>query len=193
MQPIVQKRVIAALLFLSLARVNAQPAPSCQLGREPGSIQHVVYIQFDNTHLRRDIPEVPSDLEQNPHSYQSDGRVITQVLHESARARSLDDDHRGHTEELGERYKQLNASFGRFAQALLRVSTHALTGDDAKYAELEGKIDSLTDRRDEPAAEIRSALDGAEFDGQPINRWDARRWMEEADRLIDEATDLARR
>jgi len=32
-----------------------------------GPIQHVIYIQFDNTHLRRDIPNVPSDLEQMPH------------------------------------------------------------------------------------------------------------------------------
>ena len=28
--------------------------------------QHVVYIQFDNTHLKRDVPNVPSDLEQIP-------------------------------------------------------------------------------------------------------------------------------
>jgi len=32
-----------------------------------GRIQHVIYIQFDNTHLRRDNPNVPSDLEQMPH------------------------------------------------------------------------------------------------------------------------------
>jgi hypothetical protein len=32
-----------------------------------GPIQHVIYIQFDNTHLLRDRPGVPSDLEQMPH------------------------------------------------------------------------------------------------------------------------------
>ncbi len=31
------------------------------------SIQHVIYIQFDNTHFLRDNPNVPSDLEQMPH------------------------------------------------------------------------------------------------------------------------------
>ncbi|MGH8400743.1 MAG: hypothetical protein ACRESU_06530 [Gammaproteobacteria bacterium] len=32
-------------------------------------IQHVIYIQFDNVHLTRDNPNVPSDLEQMPHLY----------------------------------------------------------------------------------------------------------------------------
>ncbi|HTY79654.1 MAG TPA: hypothetical protein VMI34_17650 [Candidatus Bathyarchaeia archaeon] len=31
-----------------------------------GGIQRVIYIQFDNTHFRRDNPNVPSDLEQIP-------------------------------------------------------------------------------------------------------------------------------
>ena len=38
----------------------------CQLGN---GIKHVVYLQFDNTHLRRDNPNVPSDLEQMPTLY----------------------------------------------------------------------------------------------------------------------------
>jgi len=32
-----------------------------------GQIKHLIYIQFDNTHFRRDNPDVPSDLEQMPH------------------------------------------------------------------------------------------------------------------------------
>ncbi|HVW24751.1 MAG TPA: hypothetical protein VHC69_05245 [Polyangiaceae bacterium] len=39
---------------------------SCQLGNGAGSIQHVIYLQFDNTHLTRDRTSVPSDLEQMP-------------------------------------------------------------------------------------------------------------------------------
>ena len=31
------------------------------------TINHVIYVQFDNTHFRRDNPNVPSDLEQMPH------------------------------------------------------------------------------------------------------------------------------
>lgn len=40
---------------------------SCQLGNRDGRIQHVIYLQFDNTHYRRDRSNVPSDLEQMPH------------------------------------------------------------------------------------------------------------------------------
>lgn len=38
----------------------------CQLNSAKGNIQHVIYIQFDNTHFTRDNPNVPSDLEQMP-------------------------------------------------------------------------------------------------------------------------------
>lgn len=38
----------------------------CQLHSPKGNVQHVIYIQFDNTHFTRDNPNVPSDLEQMP-------------------------------------------------------------------------------------------------------------------------------
>jgi hypothetical protein len=52
-------------------------APGCRLA--PG-IKHVVEIQFDNVHLRRDNPNVPSDLEQMPNLLQfltEDGVLLT--------------------------------------------------------------------------------------------------------------------
>lgn len=39
---------------------------SCQLKSPQGNVQHVIYVQFDNTHFMRDNPNVPSDLEQMP-------------------------------------------------------------------------------------------------------------------------------
>src|SRR5262249_8879149 len=50
---------------MSSAPVGAAQAaqPNCRLGN---GIKHVVQIQFDNVHLRRDNPNVPSDLEQMP-------------------------------------------------------------------------------------------------------------------------------
>jgi hypothetical protein len=36
----------------------------CMLHSDNSRIQHVVYIQFDNVHFRRDVPNVPADLEQ---------------------------------------------------------------------------------------------------------------------------------
>src|SRR5438874_3481960 len=45
-------------------RTTAAAAGTCELGN---GIKHVIYVQFDNTHLRRDNANVPSDLEQMPH------------------------------------------------------------------------------------------------------------------------------
>jgi hypothetical protein len=50
-----------------IGSAHAAPASSCQLNAAQGDIRHVIYIQFDNTHFRRDNPHVPSDLEQMPH------------------------------------------------------------------------------------------------------------------------------
>src|SRR5207302_1561356 len=50
------------------------------LGGAHNKIKHVIYIQFDNTHFRRDIPNVPSDLEQMPHLLnfiRSNGTLLT--------------------------------------------------------------------------------------------------------------------
>jgi len=58
----------------------AVPTGSCQLQSSNGQIQHVIYVQFDNTHLRRDLPNVPSDLEQMPNLLnfiKSNGTLLT--------------------------------------------------------------------------------------------------------------------
>ena len=53
----------------SAAQVSttATTESSCQLNSPGGQIQHVVYLQFDNTHYLRDNSSVASDLEQMPH------------------------------------------------------------------------------------------------------------------------------
>src|SRR5215470_18448625 len=60
----------AAVPLLLAAAISSAPVgaaqaaqPNCKLGN---GIKHVVQIQFDNVHLRRDNPNVPSDLEQMP-------------------------------------------------------------------------------------------------------------------------------
>src|SRR5712664_1789871 len=61
---------VMVAVLLAPAGASAAPAAgvsSCQLKSPKGNIQHVIYIQFDNTHFRRDNPNVPSDLEQMPH------------------------------------------------------------------------------------------------------------------------------
>src|ERR1700758_2460607 len=57
----------AALTIGTRAATSTTATTSCQLNSPKGNIKHVIYIQFDNTHFRRDNPNVPSDLEQMPH------------------------------------------------------------------------------------------------------------------------------
>jgi len=72
--------VLAAMLLVTLLGVgglatlrnprqaaHAAAPRGCTLNSAQGSIKHVIYIQFDNTHFTRDNPNVPSDLEQMPH------------------------------------------------------------------------------------------------------------------------------
>ena len=56
---------IAALIAIPAAGTGVASAATCDLG-PGGAIKHVIYIQYDNTHLTRDNPNVPSDLEQVP-------------------------------------------------------------------------------------------------------------------------------
>lgn len=55
--------VALGVVFLSTASQTA--SATCQLSAN-GKIKQMVYIVFDNLHLRRDNPNVPSDLEQMP-------------------------------------------------------------------------------------------------------------------------------
>ena len=59
-------RILALSFLLPLVRVSA-PAAVCPLNPSGAQVQHVIYVQFDNTHFTRDNPNVPSDLEQMPH------------------------------------------------------------------------------------------------------------------------------
>src|SRR5215813_7116259 len=55
------------LLGAALLVGGSQTASAaCQLNSPGGQIKRVVHIVFDNVHLRRDNPNVPSDLEQMP-------------------------------------------------------------------------------------------------------------------------------
>jgi hypothetical protein len=57
--------VCAALTTCAVVATSASATSTCSLG-PGGSIHHVVYVQFDNQHLARDVANVPSDLEQTP-------------------------------------------------------------------------------------------------------------------------------
>ena len=66
--------LVAVCLAVAVAGAGASgstPAASaangCQLKSQDGAIEHVIFIDFDNTHLTRDNPNVKSNLEQMPH------------------------------------------------------------------------------------------------------------------------------
>src|SRR6266496_3423996 len=70
-------------LPFSQTSVSAHTATngSCLIHSAKGNLQHVIYVQFDNTHFARDNPNVPSDLEQMPHLLNfltSGGTLLTQ-------------------------------------------------------------------------------------------------------------------
>jgi len=62
------------------ATAVAEENESCRLNSAGAAIRHIVHIQFDNVHFRRDNPNVPSDLEQMPNLLnflQDNGVVLT--------------------------------------------------------------------------------------------------------------------
>jgi hypothetical protein len=123
--------------------------------------------------------------------YVHDGRVVSEVLENNALPFAVRISP-GFT-TLAQTYKQLNAPFGQFAMATLRASTKALASgdpDDATYTSIEGKIQSLTTRRDALASEIKGQLDGAEFKGQPISTLKALLLVVQGNVLLGEANHL---
>jgi hypothetical protein len=81
--------VLSSLTIATLASAHGRgsqratssaSAAGCRLGNADGRIKHVIYLQFDNTHYRRDRPDVASDLEQMPHLLhflQGNGTLLT--------------------------------------------------------------------------------------------------------------------
>jgi hypothetical protein len=125
--------------------------------------------------------------------YETDGRVVTQILHENALPVSLRVHHPS-LAKLGDSYKQLMASFGAFDMYTLVASTHALASDttgDATYTSIESQIESLTNQRNALAAQIRSGLNQAEFDSVKLSQNQIKAWIKSSDDLIAQAQALA--
>jgi hypothetical protein len=61
--PVIFAGAAALAVLLGAPSTQAADKERCKLDNR---IEHVVYLQFDNVHFRRDNPNVPSDLEQIP-------------------------------------------------------------------------------------------------------------------------------
>jgi hypothetical protein len=126
--------------------------------------------------------------------YETDGRAVVQPLYDWAVPQTL----RAHREtllRLGDVYKQLTAPFGTFGMRTLVASSRALgsgtAADDSTYTSITGQISTLTSQRDALAAQIRTALNDAQFANRPLNEQQAKSWISQAQSLIDQATALA--
>jgi hypothetical protein len=126
--------------------------------------------------------------------YVHDGRVIAEPLYDWAVPQTL----RAHREtllRLGAAYKQLNAPFGSFGTSMLSASTRAIKSgtptDDSLYVTIEGQIGNLTAARDDLAAKIRAALEGAAFSNQALNEQQAKGYIEQTQKLLNQAAALA--
>jgi hypothetical protein len=99
--------------------------------------------------------------------YQSDGRVITQILaHPNHALRQA-----GVT-GLGECYKQLYSSVGQFGAATLTSSTNAIESNspgDSTYLGVDSALRALQAARDKLAILIKGELSGAAFDNATIH------------------------
>jgi hypothetical protein len=106
--------IAAAVAVLASSGAHAAGAASCPLGN---GLQHVVYIQFDNLHLERDNPNVPSDLEQMPtllNFLQGKGRFLTNH-HTPLISHTADDILTSLTGLYGDRHGQpVSNAFGYF-------------------------------------------------------------------------------
>jgi hypothetical protein len=74
--------VAGAASNTSASRQMSQPG-RCELGGPSHQIRHVIYLQFDNTHLWRDRQQFASDLEQMPHlmNFLSDNGTLSDNEH----------------------------------------------------------------------------------------------------------------
>lgn len=126
--------------------------------------------------------------------YVHDGRVISEITQGYALPAAV----KKSTSfvPLAQMYKQLNASFGQFAMAILKSSTKALAanvdadGNDTTYTNIEGQIDSLTTQRNTLAAQMISLLDGAEFKGQSFTDAQAQSLISQGQTLLNQANAL---
>jgi hypothetical protein len=119
--------------------------------------------------------------------YEHDGRVITQVLSDPNDALSG-----GGVTELGECYKQLNSSVGKFGTFTLQAATAAIESTspgDATYTHVDQALRSLEVARDRLAGVIKGELEAAAFSDQPVHGVGEQ--IDACESLISAARDLA--
>jgi hypothetical protein len=107
----------SALGIVLLGGAIQSASAGCQLNSPGGHIKRVVYLIFDNVQLRRDNPNVPSDLEQMPNllNFLQGKGVISGNHHTPLISHTADDILTGLTGVYGDRHgSPVSNSFGIF-------------------------------------------------------------------------------
>jgi hypothetical protein len=113
--------------------------------------------------------------------YAHDGRVLVEALKGDALPDAVE---RGIYRKLAVAYKEITAPVGELGLASLAISTTALAGDDATYANLQTLLADFTSRRDALAAQMIQALENAAFSGQEIDESSANDLIDQAHQLL---------
>jgi len=98
--------------------------------------------------------------------YQTDGRVITQILASPNSALAAPA-----ITTLGECYKQLNSSVGQFGASTLTASTNAIestSSGDHVFTAVISKLGTLETTRDQLAGQIKAELSAAAASNKPV-------------------------
>ncbi len=122
--------------------------------------------------------------------YVHDGRVLAEWLESSALPQGIKQRQEDFI-ELAEDYKQLNAPLGKLGRKSLVYANRSVTSDDKTYAKYLKKIADITNQRDALANQIKTALNGAAFNHQPVHEGDEDGLGHRARALIDQVEDLA--
>ncbi len=116
--------------------------------------------------------------------YDSQGRLLAEYLQKSALPEGVQKSGDDFV-ELARAYKRINAPVGELGMASLKVSTAALAGNDATYAGLENRLQTITAFRDFLAARMFERLSDAEFGGKHVSNGERQSLVRQADALID--------
>jgi hypothetical protein len=122
--------------------------------------------------------------------YQHEGRALVEELHGWAIPDGVSDSGDEFT-EVARAFKQINAPNAELGRESLRISTKALSGDDATYSYLEDKLAGITSVRDLLAGEMLDRLEDAEFNGRKISEGEEQRLVNEANELLEYVKNLA--
>ena len=126
--------------------------------------------------------------------YAHDGRALTEDLAGWARPAAMATSGTGNYIRVAQVYKQIEASVGQFGLATLAASTRGIESgsatDDSAYTQMESNIASLTTQRNELAAQMIAALEGAEFGGTPITSAQAKSLVSQGHALLNAADAL---